>query len=74
MKSIPLKRDGVWENQGLKSDFKLLYEHPHAPNIYRVLTAAGEAYAPGQELSWDCFAPEIRGQRAEIRGIYDNGR
>lgn len=48
-----LERDGVWTNNGLQADFRLLYKHPNCPGVYRVVTASGEHYALEAELTWD---------------------
>lgn len=47
-------RDGVWISNGLSAEFRLLYEHPNTPDVYRVDTAAGKCYVQGKELIWDC--------------------
>lgn len=53
-----LRRDGVWTSNGLSADFRLLYPHPNTPDVYRVQTAAGDHYAEGKELTWDCSQRE----------------
>jgi len=47
------KRDGVVISNGLRADFRLLYAHPNARNVYRIKTACGDHYIHGQELLWD---------------------
>lgn len=45
-------KTGIWKANGLAAEFELLYQHPNAPTVFRVRTAAGENYAYGHELTW----------------------
>lgn len=49
---LPTTQTGVWSANGLCSEFRVLYPHPTAAGWFRVLTAAGENWAPENELEW----------------------
>lgn len=46
-------RDGVWTANGLSADFRFILASPLNPRQSLVETAAGEEWAPDEELTWD---------------------
>ncbi|MDZ4246311.1 MAG: hypothetical protein U1D67_04235 [Dehalococcoidia bacterium] len=52
-------RDGVWELDGLRADFRLIRHGSNIPWVV-IETAGGEHYAREGDLKWDIKKEEVK--------------